>query len=81
MAKRVAAASGREFKIPADLLKSFQADVRFIPKEFHPNGYIVFDRLMLKRILLSADLKARKELVAQLEQLERAGGQLVIVAK
>lgn len=75
------AASSGEFRIPADLLKSFQSDVRFIPKELHPNGYIIFDRAMLKKILLSDDLEARKQLVTQLDQLEKAGGQLVIVAK
>jgi len=71
--------ASREFKVPAALLKSFEAEVRFIPKELHPNGYIVFDRAMLKKILLSEDLQARQELAGQLDRLDKAGGQLVIV--
>ncbi len=73
------APAGREFKIPTALLKTFENEVRFIPRELHPNGYIVFDRTMLKKILLSDDLQARKELINQLDQLDRAGGQLVIM--
>ena len=81
MARETAGESGGDFRIPTDLLKMFESEVRFIPRELHPNGYIMFDRVMLKRILLSNDLEARKQLVAQLEQLEKAGGRLAIVAR
>jgi hypothetical protein len=71
----------KEFKVPTDLLKQFHSEVRFVPRELHPNGYIIFDRMMLEKVLLSDDVKARKELVEQLERLDKNGGQLVIMSK
>ncbi len=71
----------REFRVPRDLLKLFEAEVRFVPQELHPNGYIIFDRMMLQKVLLSDDVRVRRELVEQLEQLDKSGGQLVIVNK
>jgi ribosome maturation protein Sdo1 len=71
----------QEFRVPTDLLKQFQSEVRFVPRELHPNGYIIFDRMMLQKVLLSDDARVRKELVEQLERLEKNGGQLVIVSK
>jgi hypothetical protein len=70
-----------EFRVPTDLLKQFQAEVRFVPRELHPNGYIIFDRMMLQKVLLSDDARLRKELVEQLERLDKNGGQLVIMSK
>jgi len=81
MEKGPAAGPSGEFRIPTDLLKLFQSEVRFMPMELHPNGYIIFDRAMLKKILLSDDREARKDLVTQLDRLEKAGAELVIMGQ
>ena len=75
------AATSPDFKIPLDLLKTFQRDPRFIPANLPVAGYIIFDKEMLKSILLSDDIGARKDLAKQLDTLTRAGGELVIMAK
>lgn len=81
MEKGTGAGTGGGFRIPTDLLRLFQSEVRFMPIELHPNGYIIFDRAMLKKILLSDDLEVRKQLAAQLDRLEKAGGELVIMGQ
>jgi hypothetical protein len=70
----------KEFTIPLDLIKSFQTDVRWVPVTHH-NGYIRFDSSMLQKILLSDNAADRKQLAAQLKELNVRGGQLVIVAE
>jgi hypothetical protein len=70
-----------EFKVPLELLKTFQRDPRFLPAQLPVAGYIIFDREMLKSILLSNDVEARKSLAKQLDSLNHAGGELVIMAR
>jgi hypothetical protein len=69
-----------EFKIPVDLVKAFKTDVRFVPQHLPNNGYMVFDHAMLSSILLSDDVEARRTLARQLNELNRSGGQLVVMA-
>lgn len=70
-----------EFTIPVDLVKAFRTDVRFVPQHLPNNGYMVFDHAMLTSILLGDDVKARQNLARQLDELNRAGGQLVVMAR
>ena len=77
MAKR----APKEFKIPVELMSAFKNDVRFVPKDSAPNGYIIFDRAMLTSILRSKDASARLELAKQIEKLAASGGELVIMGK
>ncbi len=70
-----------EFAIPIDLVKAFRTDVRFVPQHLPNNGYMVFDHAMLSSILRSNDVKARQNLARQLDELNRAGGQLVVMAR
>jgi len=79
MDKPTAAARPAGFAIPSELLSSFKTEVRFIPTIGPHYGYIIFDKGMLKNILLSNDAKAREALATQLDKLEHAGGQLVIM--
>jgi hypothetical protein len=76
MAKK---AQSNEFKIPLALLKAFKSDVRTIPKDLAPNGYIIFDHAMLTSILRSNDEAARIELAKQLDKMAEAGGKLVVM--
>ena len=81
MENKDAAASVKGFTVPIDLLKSFRSDIRFIPAVHPTNGYILFDREMLKSILLSEDLQGRRDLARQLDDLYKAGGELVIMQR
>jgi hypothetical protein len=81
MADQKATAPTAEFKIPLELLKTFQSDVRFIPVDPHHYGYITFDAAMLKAVLLSGDPAVRAKLAEQLDALNRAGGELVIMSR
>ncbi len=81
MAKTAAKKGAPEFTIPVDLLKAFRSDVRFLPQHLPNNGYMVFDHAMLSSILLSDDREARQTLARQLDRLEQAGGQLVVMAR
>jgi hypothetical protein len=57
-------------KIPVELLKTFQADLRVIPTHLPVAGYITFDRAMLTAILRSQDSAARERLAAALQKLD-----------
>jgi hypothetical protein len=81
MEKVTATAPTPEFKIPAELLKMFQGDVRLLPVHLPVAGYIMFDAAMLKSILLGDDQGARANLARQLDALSQAGGELVIIAR
>jgi hypothetical protein len=67
------------FAVPADLLKQFTREVRFLPNHLPTNGYIVFDRAMLVAILRGEDVKARQALATSIEALGKAGGELVVM--
>ncbi len=81
MEKGTAAPATREFRIPVELLKAFQKDVRFIPNPGPHYGYITFDREMLKSILVHGSPEARAALAEHLDALYQAGGDLVIMAQ
>jgi hypothetical protein len=76
-------AAGRtaEFRIPVDLLKAFSNEIRFIPAQLPHNGYITVDTAMLRNIILSDDVEARKAFAGNLAKLDKAGGRFVIVAE
>jgi hypothetical protein len=75
------AAQPKQFKIPLALLKSFRTDIRTIPNDLAPNGYIIFDRAMLTSILRGNDAAARAELAKQIDKMAEAGGELVIIGR
>lgn len=81
MPKKIIAKRTAGFTIPIDLVKAFRTDVRFVPQHLPNNGYMVFDHAMLSSILLSDDVKARQNLARQLDELNRAGGQLVVMER
>jgi hypothetical protein len=81
MSKEIPTARPKEFTIPVDLLKSFKAEVRFVPQVLPINGWILFDRAMLVAILRGNDATARMEMAKQLERLGEAGGELVIMGR
>ena len=70
----------KEFKVPIELLKAFQNDVRTIPQHLPVNGWITFDLEMLTSVLRRGDPKAGVALAEKLEALKVAGGELVIMA-
>jgi len=70
----------KEFKVPIELLKTFQSDVRTIPQQLPVNGWIIFDMEMLTSVLRRGDPKAGAVLAEKLEALKVAGGDLVIMA-
>jgi len=73
-------AGAKEFKIPIELLKTFQNDVRTIPPHLPVNGWITFDLEMLASVLSRGDLKACAALAEGVKALKAAGGELVIIA-
>ncbi len=66
------------FAVPADLLRKFSSEVRFIPSHLPTNGYIVFDRAMLLAVLRGEDVNARQALAKSIEALGKNGGELVV---
>ena len=68
-----------QLKIPVELLKTFQTDIRFVPNHLPVAGYITFDRQMLLSILRSQDAAAKEGLIAALEKLDPQW-QVVLVA-
>lgn len=70
-----------QFKIPIELLKAFQSDVRFVPNVLPTNGWMIFDIGMLTSVLRRGDPKAGAALADQLEELTRSKAHLVIVAE
>jgi len=77
--KETGTQSPRQFAIPADLMKMYKEDIRTLPHILPINGWIVFDRAMLVSILRSDDVEKRMNLANQLEKLDKAGGELVIM--
>ncbi len=71
----------KEFVIPVALLKTFQKDVRMRPVIDHSKGYITFDMEMLVSVLRSKDPAKAVELAKQLENLSKAGGELIILER
>jgi hypothetical protein len=69
----------RGFVLPAGLFKYFETEVRILPKEDHPNGYITFDLPMLISVLRSKDVQKAGELANALEKMGKAGGEFVIM--
>jgi len=68
-----------QLKIPVELLKAFQTDIRFVPNHLPVAGYITFDRQMLISILRSQDSAAKEGLITALEKLDPQW-QVVLVA-
>lgn len=69
------------FTIPTKLLQAFENEVRVIPAQLHTTGWITFDLEMLVSVLRKGD-PAKRESVAQgLEELQRAYGECVIMAR
>jgi len=66
------------FKIPLDLIRSFQTDVRVLPQIAHNNGYITFDIDMLISVLRKSNVAEATKLASGLEALKAANGSLVI---
>jgi hypothetical protein len=60
----------QQLKIPVELLKAFQEDIRFIPNHLPVAGYITFDRAMLISILRSQDVAAKERFITALEKLD-----------
>ncbi len=79
--RAASASSGQQFAIPVGMLKLFQNDMRYFPREDHPNGYITFDRRMLISILRSKDVEKQMELAKQIETMRNAGAELVIMKR
>jgi len=77
--KKTVTQAPKELAIPADLLRSFKTDIRFLPVNPGTRGYIMFDRAMLIAALRSSNIDERKTMATQLEALGRAGGELVIM--
>jgi len=73
-------AGTKEFKIPIELVKAFQNDVRTIPPHLPVNGWITFDLEMLISVLSRGDLKACAALAESVKALKDVGGELVIMA-
>ncbi len=71
----------KQFAVPVELLQTFQKEVRFIPHVLPANGWIIFDRAMLLSVLRGNDVEARKNLANDIENLAKAGGELVIMAR
>ena len=71
----------REFAVPLSLLKTFQTDIRVIPRMDHPNGYITFDMAMLISVLRGKDVEKAKVLANELEKMGKSGGELVIMQR
>ena len=71
--------SRTEFAVPRDLLNAFKGDYRFLPQIHGNSGYIMFDRAMLIAALRSSNVEERKNMAMQLENLGKAGGELVIM--
>jgi len=69
----------KQFRIPTELLKTFQGEMRLVPNNLPVAGYITFDRQMLISILRSQDTAAKESLVAALEKLDPQW-ELVLVA-
>ena len=69
------------FSIPADLLKTFKADVRVLPHVLPTNGWIVFDREMLISVLRDNNAAVRTELANQIARFGESGGELVMMGK
>lgn len=78
---KAVAPSTREFAVPLSLLKTFQNDVRVMPRVDHPNGYITFDMGMLISVLRGKDVERAKALANELEKMGKAGGELVIMQR
>jgi hypothetical protein len=74
-----AATPPRGFTVPADLLRQFTNEVRFIPTHLPTNGYIVFDRAMLLTVLRGDNKEARFALATSIEALGKADGELVVM--
>jgi hypothetical protein len=70
--------SGREFILPAELLKAFKSDVRIL-KPGQLAGFIIFDMKMLATVLNHGTDTERRELAKQIENVGKAGGEMVIV--
>jgi hypothetical protein len=69
----------KQLRIPTELLKTFQGEMRLVPNHLPVAGYITFDRQMLVSILRSQDPAAKEHLAAALEKLD-AQWELVLVA-
>lgn len=78
---KAVAPSTREFVIPLGLLKTFANDVRTIPAVTPNNGYIIFDKEMLISVLTGKDVEKRTELAKQLQNMGKAGGELIIMQR
>jgi hypothetical protein len=68
-----------QFTIPLELLKEFKQDVRIIPPHLPANGWILFDKAMLVSVLRNENSAIRAQLANGIEQLDKAGGNLVII--
>ena len=71
----------KPFAVPLDLLKQFKSDIRTIPNNLPHNGYIVFDKAMLSKILREGTAAQRLELSQQIDKLGAAGGELVVISE
>ncbi len=71
--------SVREFVVPVELMKTFKADVRFLPHVLPINGWIIFDRAMLVAALRSNNPEERMNLATQIDKLGKIGGELILV--
>ena len=71
--------SGREFIIPAEVLTVLKKEPLRILKPGQLAGFIIFDMKMLTAVLNHGTDMERKELANQIQNLGRAGGELVIV--
>lgn len=81
MAIEKSIAAKKEFAMPVGMLKLYQNEMRYFPREEHPNGYITFDRRMLISILRSKDVEKQMELAKQIELLRNEGAELVIMKR
>ncbi|HLK68902.1 MAG TPA: hypothetical protein VKU19_35970 [Bryobacteraceae bacterium] len=70
----------KKFTVPAEFVRAFQGEVRFVPRDPHNNGYMNFDYNMLIGALRNADPAARERLAAALGSLETQWN-LVLVSK
>jgi len=62
----------KQHKIPQEFMKTFQADVRFVPVNLPVAGYITFDRAMLASILRSQDPAVRERAATAIQSLDPA---------
>lgn len=79
MPKAAASAKIREFAIPVELLKGFQKDIRFKPRDPPLAGYIMFDMEMLIKVLQGGNARVQKELASNLARYGAAGGNMVMM--